>query len=455
MKRAIFTLMGTAALLLLVSAGCGDRPGERELANAMRQLERGQLVRAKDLLEKSVNKRPGSDENALAYAYLGWVEWKLEDKESALQAFENSLRINPDRWETLYNIGVLQFSLGNYSRAEERLRMAHELAPAETRPLEYLARLYMDNRNWDDAWTMLQKALSQRPKSPGILTSLALVELERDGPAAALSYLMQALEISPEYPPALYNLAALYERIPGRKDEAVSFYQQYIGLGRDLPKREQARSAVERLRRAPPDNDETVIARPEPPPEPQPEPAERVDPSVRMDEIIERARRHADAGEMELAAGLCIRAATEARLQGRPDLERRGLNTAVEIAPDSARAHFAMGRYLAARNRHEEALQSFRRAVDIDGSWVPALLAQGRVSAHVGQYDEARVAFSRALEADPSNPDPLWELARFFDETLNMTNRAITSYREFMEKFPDDTRADQALDRLRALGNDA
>ena len=45
--------------------GCGERPGEREYQSALRQLERDRLIRARDLFEKSINKRPGHETNAL------------------------------------------------------------------------------------------------------------------------------------------------------------------------------------------------------------------------------------------------------------------------------------------------------------------------------------------------------------------------------------------------------
>ncbi len=453
MRHTTYIWMGAALLALVMAFGCGDMPGEREFAQALRRMDRGEWVRAKDLLEQSILKRPGHEENARAYAFLGWVEWKLDNEEAALEAFESSLRMDPRRWELLYNIGVLMHDRGEAERAIQVLRRAYELAPEETRPLEYIAWIHMDAGDRREARSAFYEALSVHPHSPRILTALALLEWERVGSSAALPYLMRAFEAVPDYPPALYNLAVLYERQPHRQEEARTFYRQYLDLGPGLPRTGDAERALARMRGELEPPAEDVVTDPVPeaePIEPEPEP-EPVTPADTWEAMIDRARRLAAEGETGLAAGVCIRAATEARLHGLPELEERALRMAVEWAPDSDHAHYAMGRFYTVRGRHGEALEAYRRAVDLRGDWVPVLLALGDAAARLGEYDEARVALSRASDAQPDNPDPLWALARFYDEILDLTHRALNAYQAFEDRFPEDPRAGQARERIRRL----
>ena len=446
MWRALQLIVITMAVAGGLVLGCGERPGEREFQNGVRQFERGNLVRAKDLFEKSVNKRPGHEGNAYAHQYLGYIAWRLDDPTAAVANFETSRRLHPQLFEPVYSLAVIAFEEGDYARARSLFSDAAQLKPDDPRPFEYIAHTHADEAGRRDARRILYQALSRAPQSPRILTSLALVALEDNGPAAAVSYLMQALENDPDYPPALFNLGRIYADWPDQADHAIEYFNQYLAVAPDSEQRTRARRALARLMRQPTaDDEETVTLAPETPPEDPPAPRPRS-----LDDILEEAQELADAGQTEQAVSLCLRAAIQAGQQQRTDQEERALQKAVELGPNVARAHVALGRHLAAGDRHAEALTAYQRAVALESDWTHALIGLAASAEALANYDVALDALNQAVALAPNDPGPLWLLAQLYDKT-GVQRRAIESYERFRNAFAGDPRAQRAEERIAAL----
>ena len=445
MWRALQLILITMAVAGGLVLGCGERPGEREFQNGVRQFERGNLVRAKDLFEKSVNKRPGHEGNAYAYQYLGYIAWRLDDPTAAVANFETSRRLHPQLFEPVYSLAVIAFDEGDYSRARSLFSEAAQLKLDDPRPFEYIAHTHADEAGRRDARRILYQALSRAPQSPRILTSLALVELEDNGPAAAVSYLMQALENNPDYPPALFNLGRIYADWPEQEDHAIEYYNQYLAVAPESEQRTRARRALARLMRQPTADDEIATPAPETPPEDPPAPRPRS-----LDDILEEAQDLADTGQTEQAVSLCLRAAIQAGQQQRTDQEERALYKAVALGPNVARAHVALGRHLAARDRHAEALRAYQRAVELESDWTHALIGLAASAEALSNYDVALDALNKAVALEPNDPGPLWSLAQLYDET-GVRRRAIEAYERFRRTFAGDPRANRAEERMAAL----
>lgn len=73
-------------------------------------------------------------------------------------------------------------------------------------------------------------------------------------------------------------------------------------------------------------------------------------------------------------------------------------NKALELSPDSAKAHF--GRALASDNR-EDALESFQRAVELEPKNVVFQYHYGAVLSALGRYNDALVPLDKAVSIDP------------------------------------------------------
>lgn len=217
---------------LLVSAlffGCGRKPGEKLYQEALTEWSKGKLVRARALLEKSIQRRAGSAENAEAYNRLGALLWEMGDPKDAVTAFNESCRIKAGQYEVLCNLGVALSSQNDFSGAEHAFREASLLQPDDPRPLAFVGVLYAKNQKWTDAANNLNRAVSRTPDDPRLQTALALAELHTTGADAALKRLQAVTKKYPDYTPALFNTASVYRHWMKNPSEAKRWFELYTG----------------------------------------------------------------------------------------------------------------------------------------------------------------------------------------------------------------------------------
>ena len=443
--------------LLLVGAGsCSKPPGQAEYDRGLYELKRDNAVRAKALLENSITRRPGAEENALAYNYLGVAAWKLGQFQQAQEAFEDSRRVGPRLVEPVLNLGVLAASSGEHARALKLLEEAANLEPRDARALEYMARLYTERQQWPEARRMLYAALDRAPGSARIYTAIANVELQAQGPQKAVETLLQALENNSRYAPALFNLALIYDHRLQDGAHARSYYKRFINVASRGKEADFARNALTRL--------EAKATPPEPVARPEPVPPVAVDalapadvapvPVVVEDPIVSVARRAAvlaERGDMVSALSLMHEAAAQAKREGRLADQERLVRDAVRLCFDEPRSHYELGRLLMTQNKPEAALKSFKQATTLDRSFVPAHREMAQAAIQVGENDAALVGLQTAVKADPRDADVLWELTQLLDVRMKNSEMALAAYRDFERLFPGDARMIKASERARAL----
>ncbi len=110
-----------------------------------------------------------------------------------------------------------------------------------------------------------------------------------------------------------------------------------------------------------------------------------------------------------LGAGLASLALSE------PEPARRSLSRAVELYPQSAVAHDAMGRLYTATRRYLDAKTEFDRAAALDTLSAEPLYHLGLAYAQAGNPKLAADAFSRALARDPNHAPSLAGLGSVLD----------------------------------------
>jgi len=98
----------------------------------------------------------------------------------------------------------------------------------------------------------------------------------------------------------------------------------------------------------------------------------------------------------------------EALSRARPYAER-----ALELDPELAEAHAAMGYVLVTWDTFEQALFHFRRAVALNPNYADAAMWLSGFLADMGQYEEAFELLRRAIRADPLSKTALWNYAQF------------------------------------------
>ncbi len=454
-KYFAILLAFTGSWILLVA--CAGQPGEREFNSGVRELKRGQYVRAKTLLEKSISLRPGSDANALAYNYLGLADFNLGLAPEAQEAFENSRRLSPLLADPVYNLGVLLAANGDAARATRVLGEAALIDPSDTRALEYLGSLHVARKQWPEARRALYAALDRSPQSARILTAIANIELGAGAPDQAVVTLMKALEKNSRYAPALFNLAVIYQTTLKDEAQAASYFDKFVrSADGDDEHVAYARAAMEQLRGATPSGAEPVADNSATSPAVASSTATAVATTAppvaaSAEDVLNQAVKLADKGKTQLALEVCLQVAANAERAGNLLLQEKALRTATRICFDQARAHYELGRFLLARKKPEAALKSFKQAIILDGKYTKAQIAMAEAAVQSGEMDAALSGLRQAVQGDPQNADALYALAVLYDRHLDVPEKGAKTYADFATKFPKDARSAQARARAKEL----
>jgi len=100
-------------------------------------------------------------------------------------------------------------------------------------------------------------------------------------------------------------------------------------------------------------------------------------------------------------------------------------------APKDARRAFEKGSDLARKNKLDDAMKSYRKAVDVYPKYAAAWFELGKLQAAKGQADAAHQSFDAAVEADPKYLNPYLELSRLalraknWRELADVTGHAV------------------------------
>lgn len=464
MNRFVSIALAAAACGLFFAASCSKPPGQAEYDRGLYELKRNNPVRARALLEKSISRRPGSDENALAYNYLGVATWKLGQYQAAQEAFEDSRRLSPTLAEPIYNLAMLHLHEGDDTHAAQLLEEAAGINENDPRPLEQLAHLYMAHQQWHMARRILHAALNRAPNSARILTALAVVDLYATSPEKSIESHLIALEKDSRYAPALFNVGLIY--LTNLKDESRAhlYFKRFLAQKPTGPAADFARASLEKpaANATGPRVEEKTATPFLPPPEPvapkTPTPAPQSTPQSEArtpaqldDDLIQQATARAERGDASGALDLLLRAASEAGRAGRSDAQEKLLRAATKIAFEDSRSYMALGDFLMERQQADAALRAYKQAVALDAQSFDVQYAMARAATKAGEIDAALVGLTTAVRVNPHSADALWDLARLLDKQVQAPERAIESYREFEKRFPADPRTRQIADRIKAL----
>jgi tetratricopeptide (TPR) repeat protein len=267
---------------------------------------RFRLGDAKRCAAKWVELRPGS---AKAWTYQGEILERLRSTDRAVASYREALRLDPDyRPARLSLIAALQNARQPPEEADALLEPLVRQSPDDPAVLRLVIRCREAQGRHDEAIAAADELLKRDPGSREGLTARGRLELDRGRPAAAASFLRQAVARAPYDPDALYTLLRCLNDI-GPPEEAKAVSDRLERVKADLKKiQEIARQIV----------------------------GDPSDPDLRR-----------EAGEICLRNGL----------------DRDGLGwlaTALEFAPDHAATHATLADYYARTGRPD--LADYHRA---------------------------------------------------------------------------------------------
>jgi tetratricopeptide (TPR) repeat protein len=343
------------------------------------------------------------------------------DPPAALAAIRRARELRPD-WE---NAALAQAQMTTDRAAAMALLDDFVAAYPKAREarLAY-ARALVNDKRYAEARrhfrVLLELGAADPAKNGDIVFAVAVLSLQLDDAAAAEPYLRKLVEIDhPEADKARFYLGQIAAE-GKRWDEALQWFDQ-VGHGEHyLNARLHAANVLakqDRLDAARRHLAETEAATPR----------ERVQLLLGEAQLLRDANRNADAHAVLAAAlekdpdqpELLYETALLAEKLGRPDELESRLRRLIELRPDHAHAHNALGYSLADRNiRLDEARMLIERAVELAPNDPFILDSQGWVLFRLGQAEAALDALQRAfgIRADPEIAahlgEVLWAIGR-------------------------------------------
>jgi tetratricopeptide (TPR) repeat protein len=248
-NKNVMLTAGGLMLTLVMFIGCGEKAGQKEYEKAMAAWKKGDLVRARSLLEKSIRKTSGNEKKSVVWNQLGLVLWKLGEAQAAADAFGKSCNLTESFTGANLNHGVALYQSGKYEEAEVALNNVIGEDPKNQTALATLGLIQMQKRDWAGATRELSKTVVVNPRDPGSQNALALAELHQNRNGnAAITRLKQLLAAHPDYAPALYNLGVIYDQWLNNRSEAMDAYKRYLRLvGPEGARAKEATAALTRL----------------------------------------------------------------------------------------------------------------------------------------------------------------------------------------------------------------
>jgi len=137
---------------------------------------------------------------------------------AALDSFDSQLQARLAR---------RQLELGNAQEAEAAWRRAIASNPRDPAPREALLKFLLDEKRFDDAFTLTEASLKYAPKDPNLLVDRGLLALQRGHADQALANWEQALKVNPNQWLAHLYVAHELDR-EGKAEPAALHYWSYI-----------------------------------------------------------------------------------------------------------------------------------------------------------------------------------------------------------------------------------
>jgi predicted O-linked N-acetylglucosamine transferase (SPINDLY family) len=367
----------------------------------------------------------------LAQAYALQQAGRLGEAKAGYEAF---LAANPDHFDAVHMLGVLELQAGRAAEAAERLQHATRLAPQDPGSRNNLGEAWRRLGRLEEAAACYREAVERWPQYAAALYNLGMVLQRLGRREEAEQALRRALELEPEWAEAHGSLgAALAEA--GRLDEALASAQRAVALRPELA---APRVVVGNVLREKGFLDEAAAAY---------RAAIECDPGVaeaynNLGNVLKEQGKteealHAYEQALALAPDFAVARLNAAKLLregGRLAEAAAAYRRLLEVAPDLAEAHFDLGNALKGVGDAEGALACYARALELDPDFAEARWAQAMSQLPLVAQDEAAMARSRAAFDAELAALEQWCEARGAEKTA----RAVGTQQPFYLAYHDE-----------------
>ncbi len=168
------------------------------------------------------------DKPQIAFAGLAVCLAEVRRYDEAMAAMQQSLAIDPNNVDSVYNLGQIQLRAEQYGDAAESFRQAF-LIRADPDYLAYGALCYSNIGDYPEAISMCQRVLKINEQSHLVHDVLAITYGRLSNYGAALKHSDIAIRLAPDKPGYLFNRGCTLEALK-RYVEAIVDYTNAINL---------------------------------------------------------------------------------------------------------------------------------------------------------------------------------------------------------------------------------
>lgn len=256
---------------------------------------------------------------------------------------------------------------------------------------------YLNLRRLDEAKQYFDRALELRPGYPSALTALGIYHERRGDWDESAACHQRAIDSDPDHALAWNNLGWVHYNT-GNHAEGVKAYSRYIRIAPE----EQAQWVA--------------------------------DAKQRRAEMQQAGTTQADAQSQEESPYAQINDILGMFVEDRQDDGLSGL-AAMAASANSAEAHITLGEEYASRGRHQEALDQYFKALEIEPENIMAFFHIGRAFIAEGDYDAAEGQFRDLMAQHPDQASFPYNLG----ESLRLRGsleEAVTAYQDAIKLEP-------------------
>ncbi len=185
--------------------------------------DRGEYERATFIYMQALE----MEQTAETWYRIGIGKNRLGDKTYAWRALKKAIELDPDHAPSQQELGLIYMAMGQPEQAEQHLAKATEIDTSLWRAWSARGVIADIDHRYADAVLLYESGLAGHPNSSPLMNNIGYSYYLSGDLEEATRWFGRAILNSPDYEPAIKNLALLYAR-QGWYDEAVNTFAKVV-----------------------------------------------------------------------------------------------------------------------------------------------------------------------------------------------------------------------------------
>jgi len=223
-----------AAKSLQIAVDAEESDFDSQYLLAQVYLDRGEYMRALFNLKELLRETP---DNPYLHSNMGYLLFKLEDYEGAVQAYRSAVSFGQDPvWTATVaqTLGTIHYQIEeDLDAAAEMFQMAHRLDPANLDCLTMLGDIYTEQGHYEMATQTYRFIIEQEPDNADCHNYLGYLLWQLDKNDEAVAAYRRAIELNPNNPVAYNNLGVIFLDEKCQLQSALNMFETAFKLKPD------------------------------------------------------------------------------------------------------------------------------------------------------------------------------------------------------------------------------